>query len=83
MVGIFFVVVAKSWLVLALGSIIVGTAYASYAPSYSSLARSLFGPDFFGRAWGFIATSVSVGVALGSWLGGYLYDLQGNFIWYG
>lgn len=78
-VGIFFIFIAESWLVLALGSIIVGTAYASYAPIYSSLARSLFGPDFFGRAWGFIATGGSIGAALGSWLGGHLYDLRGNY----
>jgi MFS family permease len=78
-VGIFFISVAQSWLVLALGSIVVGTAYASYAPIYSSLTRSLFGPDFFGRAWGFMAMGGSIGAALGSWLGGYLYDLQGNY----
>ncbi len=77
--GIFFIFVAKSWLVLALGSIVVGTAYASYAPIYSSVTRSLFGPDFFGRAWGFMAMGGSIGAALGSWLGGYLYDLQGNY----
>lgn len=77
--GIFFIFVARSWLVLALGSIVVGTAYASYAPIYSSLTRSLFGPDFFGRAWGFMSMGGSIGAALGSWLGGYIYDRQGNY----
>jgi MFS family permease len=77
--GIFFIFVAQSWLVLALGSIVVGTTYASYAPIYSSLTRSLFGPDFFGRAWGFMSMGGSIGAALGSWLSGYVYDRQGNY----
>jgi sugar phosphate permease len=51
-VGIFFIFIARSSLVLALGSIIVGTAYSSYVPILPSVTRTLFGRDFFGRVWG-------------------------------
>ena len=78
-VGILFVFMARSVFVLALGSIIVGTAYASYVPIFPSITRALFGSDFFGRAWGFVCMGGSMGAALGSWLGGYLHDLRGNY----
>ena len=79
MAGIFFIFIARSGLILALGSIIVGTAYASYVPILPSITRNLFGNDLFGRAWGFISTGGSIGAALGSWLGGYVHDIRGNY----
>ncbi len=78
-VGILFIYIAKSGLILALGSIIVGTAYASYVPIFPAITRALFGNDFFGRAWGFVCMGGSLGAALGSWLGGYLHDLRGDY----
>ena len=78
-VGILLIFVAKSGIVLALGSIVVGTAYASYVPIFPSITRALFGEEFFGRAWGLICMGGSTGAALGSWLGGYLHDLRGNY----
>lgn len=78
-VGIFFIFIARSGLVLALGSIIVGTAYSSYVPILPSITRALFGKDFFGRVWGLISMGGSIGAALGSWLGGYLHDSCGNY----
>ena len=78
-VGILLIFVAKSGIVLALGSMVVGTAYASYVPIFPSITRALFGEEFFGRAWGLICMGGSTGAALGSWLGGYLHDLRGNY----
>ncbi len=78
-VGIFFIFIARSGLVLALGSIIVGTAYSSYVPILPSITRTLCGRDFFGRVWGLISMGGSIGAALGSWLGGYLHDRYGNY----
>jgi MFS family permease len=77
--GILLIYVAKSGILLALGSIVVGTAYASYVPIFPSITRALFGQEFFGRAWGLICMGGSIGAALGSWLGGYLHDLRGNY----
>jgi predicted MFS family arabinose efflux permease len=78
-VGIFFIFIARSGLVLALGSIIVGTAYSSYVPILPSITRTLFGRDFFGRVWGLISMGGSIGAAMGSWLGGYFHDRWGNY----
>jgi len=77
--GIFFIFMARSGFVLTLGSIIVGLAYASYVPIFPAITRALFGNDFFGRAWGFICMGGSIGAAIGSWLGGYLHDLRGDY----
>jgi MFS family permease len=78
-VGIFFIFIARSSLVLALGSIIVGMAYSSYVPILPSITRTLFGRGFFGRVWGLISMGGSIGAAFGSWLGGYLHDRYGNY----
>jgi MFS family permease len=77
--GIFLIAAADTWLILALGSIIVGITYASYMPVYPSITRSLVGKTFFGRAWGFISMGGSIGAAIGTWVGGFLYDLQGDY----
>ena len=77
--GIFLIFVARSGVVLALGSIVVGTAYASYVPILPPITRALFGRDFFGRVWGLISMGGSIGAAMGSWLGGYLHDRYGNY----
>jgi MFS family permease len=77
--GIFLIAAADTWLILALGSVIVGITYASYMPVYPSITRSLVGKTFFGRAWGFISMGGSIGAAAGIWVGGYLYDLQGDY----
>jgi MFS family permease len=78
-IGIFFIFIARSGLVLALGSIIVGTAYSSYVPILPSITQTLFGRDFFGRVWGLISMGGSIGAAMGSWLGGYFHDRWGNY----
>jgi len=77
--GILIIFIARSGFVLALGSIIVGLAYASYVPIFPAITRDLLGHDFFGRAWGFLCMGGSLGAAMGSWLGGYLHDLRGDY----
>jgi predicted MFS family arabinose efflux permease len=77
--GISLIAAADTWVTLALGSVIVGMTYASYMPVYPSITRSIVGKTFFGRAWGFISMGGSIGAAMGTWVGGFLYDLQGDY----
>ena len=71
--------VANSSLILIFGSIMVGTVYGCYIPIFPPITRNLVGADLFGRAWGLISMGGSLGAALGSWLGGFIYDLTGGY----
>lgn len=77
--GIFFIFIAGTWAFLALGSIFVGICYCSYMPIFPSIVRSHVGKDFFGRVWGFISMGGSIGAAIGCGIGGFVYDLWGNY----
>lgn len=84
MLGVTVISLAGSFGLLAVGSILVGITYSSYIPVFPSITRNLVGKDFFGRAWGLISMGGSIGAAVGIWLGGYLFDLRGNYklLWF-
>ena len=56
-----------------------GVAFGSRAVILSALAADIFSGKGFGSIFGFSAISVGVGGALGSWLGGVLYDGTGSY----
>ncbi len=56
-----------------------GIAFGSRAVILSALAADIFSGKGFGSIFGFAAISVGTGGALGSWLGGALYDLTGSY----
>jgi MFS family permease len=56
-----------------------GIAFGSRAVILSALAADIFSGKGFGSIFGFAAISVGAGGALGSWLGGALYDLTGSY----
>ncbi len=56
-----------------------GIAFGSRAVILSALAADIFSGKGFGSIFGFAAISVGIGGALGSWLGGALYDLTGSY----
>jgi len=57
-----------------------GVAFGSRAVILSALAADIFSGKGFGSIFGFAAISVGVGGALGSWLGGVLYDGTGSYL---
>ncbi|MFQ5934646.1 MAG: MFS transporter, partial [Dehalococcoidia bacterium] len=57
-----------------------GVAFGSRAVILSALAADIFSGKGFGSIYGFAAISVGIGGALGSWLGGVLYDVMGSYL---
>jgi MFS family permease len=57
-----------------------GVAFGSRAIILSALAADIFSGKGFGSIFGFSAISVGIGGALGSWLGGVLYDGTGSYL---
>jgi MFS family permease len=62
-------------------SVVFGLAYGGVMPLYAVLVRDTFGPRIMGTTFGAVSMFASLGMALGPWAGGYVYDSFGNYAW--
>ena len=58
-----------------------GFAYGGVMPLYAILVREYFGARIMGTAFGAVAFVSTLGMALGPWAGGWLYDTFGSYFW--
>jgi len=56
-----------------------GMLWLSTVPLTSGLVAHLFGPRFVATLFGIVMMSHQVGAFFGAWIGGYLFDLMGNY----
>ena len=67
-------------------SLIFGLSQGGIVPSYAIIVREYMPPREAGRRVGFVMASTIIGMALGGWLSGWLYDQSGDYalaIWNG
>jgi MFS family permease len=62
-------------------SLVFGFAYGGVMPLYAILLRESFGGRVMGTALGAVAFVSTLGMALGPWAGGWLYDAFGSYFW--
>jgi MFS family permease len=62
-------------------AIIFGFAYGGVMPLYAILVREYFGPRIMGTIFGAVGSVSTLGMALGPWIGGRLYDASGSYFW--
>jgi MFS family permease len=62
-------------------SLIFGFAYGGVMPLYAILVREYFGERIMGAVFGAVAFVSTLGMALGPWAGGRLYDAFGSYAW--
>ena len=62
-------------------ALVFGFAYGGVMPLYAILVREYFGERIMGTAFGAIAFVSTLGMALGPWAGGWLYDTFGGYFW--
>jgi MFS family permease len=55
--------------------------YGGVMPLYAILVREYFGERIMGAAFGAVSVAATLGMALGPWLGGALYDSVGSYAW--
>ena len=62
-------------------ALMFGFAYGGVMPLYAILVREYFGARIMGTAFGAVALVSTLGMALGPWAGGWLYDAFGSYFW--
>ena len=60
-------------------SVFFGVAFAGIVPSYAVILRQHFPVSEIGQRVGVIFLFGALGMALGGWLGGAIYDLTGSY----
>ncbi|MFQ5520613.1 MAG: MFS transporter, partial [Candidatus Methylomirabilia bacterium] len=58
-----------------------GVAYGGVMPLYAVLTREYFGEKVMGTAYGAVFLISSVGMGIGSFAGGWIYDQLGSYTW--
>jgi MFS family permease len=62
-------------------SVVFGLAYGGVMPLYAILVREYFGDKIMGTVFGAVTMVASLGMALGPWAGGAVYDATQSYMW--
>jgi len=62
-------------------SVIFGLAYGGVMPLYAVLVREFFGARIMGTVFGAVSAFASLGMALGPWAGGWVFDTFHGYAW--
>jgi predicted MFS family arabinose efflux permease len=62
-------------------AILFGFSYGGVMPLYAILIREYFGARIMGTTFGAVSAISTLGMALGPWAGGWLYDTLGGYFW--
>jgi predicted MFS family arabinose efflux permease len=62
-------------------SVIFGLAYGGVMPLYAILVREYFGEKIMGTVFGAVSMVASLGMALGPWAGGIVFDTFNSYLW--
>jgi predicted MFS family arabinose efflux permease len=60
-------------------ALLFGFAYGGVMPLYAILVRDYFGARIMGSLFGAVAFASTIGMALGPWVGGWLFDAYGSY----
>jgi MFS family permease len=65
-------------------SAVMGALWLATVPLTSGLVAHIYGVRYMGTLYGFVFLSHQIGSFIGIWLGGQLYDLNGNYtlVWW-
>lgn len=65
-------------------SVVMGSLWLATVPLTSGLVAQIYGVRYMGTLYGFVFLSHQIGSFMGVWLGGRLYDLNGDYtlVWW-
>ena len=79
-VMLFWLIVAEELWAFYLFAALFGFAYAGWMPLFPTLTADLFGVASLGAIYGVVNASNAIGGALGTFLGGYIYDVTQSYV---
>ncbi len=62
-------------------ALVFGTAYGGVMPLYALVTRDYFGNQVMGTVYGGVFFISSIGMGIGSYAGGYIFDVLGSYRW--
>ncbi len=62
-------------------AILFGIGHSAGNPVSAATIADIFAGNKIGTIYGFLEISFGLGMALGAWFGGYVYDLTGSYRW--
>jgi MFS family permease len=62
-------------------SVVFGLAYGGVMPLYAVRVREFFGARIMGTVFGAVSAFASLGMALGPWAGGFVFDTFHGYLW--
>jgi MFS family permease len=62
-------------------ALMFGFSYGAVMPLYAILVREYFGARIMGTMFGAVNMASTLGMALGPWAGGWLYDAYASYFW--
>jgi MFS family permease len=68
-------------LLLYLFAVLFGAGWGSTAPMFMSISGDLYKGKTFGLIYGMVEGTIGIGAAIGTWVGGYIFDRTQNYIW--
>ena len=79
-----FIMMPMTPFTVLLFSAVMGALWLATVPLTSGLVAHLFGIRYMGTLYGFVFLSHQIGSFLGVWLGGRMYDLNGDYtlVWW-
>jgi MFS family permease len=62
-------------------ALMFGFSYGAVMPLYAILVREYFGAPIMGMMFSAVNVASTLGMAIGPWTGGWLYDACGSYFW--
>ena len=62
-------------------ALVFGLSYGGVMPLYAILVREYFGARIMGSMFGAVAMISTIGMAIGPWVGGFIFDRLGGYGW--
>ncbi len=78
MVLLWLTLAKEPWMLVAF-AVLFGIGQGTIAPLFSGVSADLFQGRNFGSIWGVSFIGAGIGTAIGPWLGGYAFDVTGNY----
>lgn len=71
---------SPAWFIY-LGAVLYGIGHSAGNPTYGAVIGDIFAGKNVGTIFGFLEITFGIGMALGSWAGGTIFDLTGSYRW--